>query len=581
MAAKDVQITLTAIDKASSVIAGIASTAERSFGSIQSVLAGAGMAAPLAGIIKTAYEWGQAVNDLEDATGMAEEDAGKLIGIGKTLGLSAETIQSAFIKMSKSASAAQDAMNGAADGAEGTSNVYSRFKIEILDANRALLPADQILKNIIQRHRELPNGIEKTNMELEIFGKKGAQLNDLLNTSGSEIDRLGAKFAKLGLATSGTSQAWEDARNKSRELGLTVDALGVQLGNQLLPRIIEIVDKCNEWAEQYGKLSDNTKAATVSAVEFAAEAGAFKVLLAGLLPPWARWAAYIYLAVDALNDYSKAANKAKGISPEIQDQIRASLDAAAFSAGAVNVDYSKIGVVGMGDLKSSESATYKSAVARKTDDDRAAKTLKTAVDLASSLSKVRDSSLQQAIDAIDKETAAFRKAKLSEVDIAKYAELAKTKAVRDAIDQRFGPEVAAAKTAILEGRDPYSDVAKAKATHEKDDKATYDAKEYVRNLLGVKLPGETVRGLSFEGNTISQTSRTATNVEIPQARPGQPNIFENYRPAEAGKISITVSPNITVSAITPETRRQIQNEMAEGLEQALGRAYNSQVDARY
>jgi len=572
MAAKDVQITLTAIDKASSVIAGIASTAERSFGSIQSVLAGAGMAAPLAAMVKASYDWGNQVQELTERTGMAEDAAGRLLAVGTVVGLSGEDMNTAFMKMSKSAAAAQDAINNAGVGAENTSNVYSKFGIAVQDANNNLLPADRILKNIAARYRELAPGVEKNNMLLEVFGKSGLKFHELLQMQETEIDRISDKFTRLGLASTGMGEKMQKLGFSVNEAKLSFTALEVQLGNQLMPEVIRAIDGLNKYADAYGQLDTNTQAAIASSAKFVAGAGIYKVALASLLPGWLKVAGYIGLATAAMDDWIEKSLEARGYADTMTGESN-------WFTGQPKYGPVKVGKAG--DWEGAGLDTGQKPNGGPGPDEGAKKTLKTAVDLAASLSKVRDSSLQQTLDAIDKETAAFRKAKLSEVDIAKYAELAKTKAVRDAIDQRFGPEVAAAKAAILEGRDPYSDVAKAKSTHEKDDKATYDAKEYVRNLLGVKLPGETVRGLSFEGNTISQTSRTATNVEIPQARPGQPNIFENYRPAEAGKISITVSPNITVSAITPETRRQIQNEMAEGLEQALGRAYNSQVDARY
>ena len=240
MARKDVQITVKVLDQASANLNKIASTAEGSIGRVQGLLAGAGMAAPLAYITKATYGWMAAVNDLEDATGMAGEEASKLLAIGSSVGLSAETMQTSFVKMAKSVSTAQDAMQQAAAAGKESDDIYSRFGITIQDTNGKLLPAEQILKNILEVHRKLPNGIEKTNMEMEIFGKKGAVLNDFLNLSASEVDRLTKKFEKLGLIVGGeSSQKWEDLRNKTRELEFGVKGLTVQIGDKLLPALQE------------------------------------------------------------------------------------------------------------------------------------------------------------------------------------------------------------------------------------------------------------------------------------------------------------------------------------------------------
>lgn len=306
MARKDVQITVKVLDQASANLNKIASTAEGSIGRVQGLLAGAGMAAPLAYITKATYGWMAAVNDLEDATGMAGEEASKLLAIGSSVGLSAETMQTSFVKMAKSVSTAQDAMQQAAAAGKESDDIYSRFGITIQDTNGKLLPAEQILKNILEVHRKLPNGIEKTNMEMEIFGKKGAVLNDFLNLSASEVDRLTKKFEKLGLIVGGeSSQKWEDLRNKTRELELSLKGLTVQIGDKLLPALQEKVDWLNQTVEAYGQLDEAQQTAIGTMVEVSAKAGILYATVGRFIPLWGQVAGAIWLAVDALTEWEK------------------------------------------------------------------------------------------------------------------------------------------------------------------------------------------------------------------------------------------------------------------------------------
>ena len=335
MARKDVQITVKVLDQASANLNKIASTAEGSIGRVQGLLAGAGMAAPLAYITKATYGWMAAVNDLEDATGMAGEEASKLLAIGSSVGLSAETMQTSFVKMAKSVSTAQDAMQQAAAAGKESDDIYSRFGITIQDTNGKLLPAEQILKNILEVHRKLPNGIEKTNMEMEIFGKKGAVLNDFLNLSASEVDRLTKKFEKLGLIVGGeSSQKWEDLRNKTRELEFGVKGLTVQIGDKLLPALQNTVDYLNDTMEAYGALDENQKLLIGSTVKLGAELGGFQVILASLLPGWARLAAYVGIAANELDNYITKAEKARGIITVVTGQ--ASWDPQGWITGKVS-----------------------------------------------------------------------------------------------------------------------------------------------------------------------------------------------------------------------------------------------------
>ena len=703
MGAKDVQMTISAIDKASGVISGIAATAERSFGSIQSVLAGAGLAAPLAAMIKGAHEWGSTVSELVERTGMAEESAGILLGIGKTLGMSGEAMGSAFIKMAKSASSAQDSINGAAAGTEDASNVYSRFGIVVQDANKKLLPAEQILKNIAEVHRKLPDGIEKTNMELAIFGKKGAELHDLLNMPISDMDRLAEKFKRIGLASEGTADKWKELGIKTNELGLSWTALEVQLGNKLLPELEHIVDKANQMADAYGKLDENTQIAIESSAKFAAEMGVFKVLLAGLVPGWAGVAAKIALATDALNDWIDKSLEARGYADTMSGENN--------WWGTPKYGPVKVGLPG--DWEGAGLATGQKNPTDRGGGDRAAGTLKTTQDLQNEILKIQGNTLQITLNNIAKEAAEFKKAKLNELDIAKYTSAAQAKAyedayqrVRSAMDSvggtfqgAYGAAISKVEAAMKAGGDrgtywrEASDALKEMqdeltrknaAIREVASSAGYDPKYYQSGMFDAASPqsqvGKALESLNkamlsaslqsvdylktIAQNTSKETPKNAggsstggpnaggstagggktntsgdpfasktqgdkgysgikkenagtpfsgyqtfaertrdlldnpkisgiqrmevTNIsEIPAALerrwPGSSQPFRyvipgsEYRNAPVVNVPITVN----VSGITPETRQQIQNEMAAGLEQALGRAQNNQIDARY
>lgn len=564
MASKDVQMTFKINDEASATLNKIAATAGSAFGKIEGIIAGAGMAAPLTLMIKQAEEWGASVQDLVEKTGMAEESAGKLLVVGKVVGLTAEEVESAFVKMSKSVSAAQDAINKAADGTEKTSNVFSRFGIAIMDSSRNLLPAEQILKNIIEVHRKLPDGIEKTNMELEIFGKKGAKLYDMLNMPAAEMDRLIEKFTKLGLVSSGTADKWKEINIKTRELELSFKAVGVSLGNEMLPRVTKTMEELNHLVEQFGQLDEVQKQLVISSGKFAAEFGALNVLILNALPWWGKLAAVIGLVAFNMDDVVKKM-AAEAYAKDYERQFGKGGD---WEGGGLNT----------GQNKDYNKQANKGAK----DDERAAATIKTAQDLSLALEKIRENSLSQALININKELAEFRKSKLDEVKITQYAEEAKSKAVRDAIEKRMGAEVAAVKQAILEGKSIDEAYETAKAGRLKDEKAKYDAVEYVRNREGIRVPGEKVTDLTIDksAGTIMGTRRTVTDVYVPE-RKGMNNPFDAYRERPSGTISITVSPTINIKGLTDEDERRIFRTIDDGMRQALGQAENAKIDARY
>jgi len=197
------------------------------------VTAAASAAAVAAG--KMAVSWNLAVNSIEDVTGMSGESASKLLALAQMVGLSGEDASAALVKMSKSAEAAFESIKE--NGAD-SKDVYTKFGIAVQDSNGQMLSAEQIYANVAARHREMANGAEKTAMELAIFGKSGAKLNDLLNLTADQMDTMTAKAERMGLIVgSEQSQAWESATFEINRAKLGFTAAGNAIMTALLPAV--------------------------------------------------------------------------------------------------------------------------------------------------------------------------------------------------------------------------------------------------------------------------------------------------------------------------------------------------------
>jgi hypothetical protein len=199
------------------------------------VAAAASAAAAVAG--KMGVAWNLAVNELEDITGMSGEAASKLLATAGLVGISGEEMSTALVRMSKNAEKAFESIqeNGAA-----STDAFTKFGIAIQDSNGNMLTAEQIYANVAAKHREMANGVEKTAMEMAIFGKKGAALNDLLNMTESQMADMTARAEKMSLVIgSEQSQAWENATFEMNRAKLGFTAAGNAVLTDLLPAISE------------------------------------------------------------------------------------------------------------------------------------------------------------------------------------------------------------------------------------------------------------------------------------------------------------------------------------------------------
>lgn len=215
------------------------------------MLAGLGAAAIAAGAaaVKFSMGWASAVNNIEDVTGMSGEAASRLLAVGQMVGLSGEDMGSALVKMSKSAMAAKQSIDEFGSASE---DAYTKYGIAIVDSNNQMLSGEQIFTNVLARHREMANGVEKTAMELEIFGKSGAKLNDLLNLTDEQMSKLTTTADRMGLTIgSQQSQAWEDMSFEVNKAKLALTAIANTFVSELLPSLSSAASGLSTFLAQF------------------------------------------------------------------------------------------------------------------------------------------------------------------------------------------------------------------------------------------------------------------------------------------------------------------------------------------
>lgn len=247
-------------------------------------LAGIGIGGGLLGsMINESKQWAAAVNDIVDKTNMAGEEASKLLVVAKAVGLSAEDMGGAFMKMSKSANSARTSIIKAAAAGEASDDVFSKWGITILDNNGKLLSAEQILRNVTERHRNMADGVNKNALEMDIFGKSGGKLNDMLNLSDERMNEFIKTAQKAGLIISTeTSAAWEKWEQDTRKVEIAVQGVKVQIGNELLPKIESMTEKTAELITKFSELDTETKSIITNTALTVAGMGALSLVIGGM-----------------------------------------------------------------------------------------------------------------------------------------------------------------------------------------------------------------------------------------------------------------------------------------------------------
>lgn len=130
--------------------------------------------------------------------------------------------------------------------AAGANQVQSAIEImigSVKNASGQFLSPIEIFKRLSDQFAVMPDGVAKTALAMELFGRSGAQLIPTLNLGSSAINELIQKANELGISIDGQPQkirAWDQAVG---ELGLSWDSLKETLGDlHLLQAATKAVD---------------------------------------------------------------------------------------------------------------------------------------------------------------------------------------------------------------------------------------------------------------------------------------------------------------------------------------------------
>jgi hypothetical protein len=226
---------VAAVKRLSSELSGLQSISARalSFGGVLSVAA---VVAGLVSITKAAIDQGDAFNKMSQKTGIAVEDLGKLQYAADLSGVSAEALQ-------KGLTALAVGMVDAASGAGPMAEEYKKLGINLRNTDGTMKSSLDVLGELADRFQQMPDGVEKTNLAVDIFGKKlGAEMIPLLNSGAAGLKAMGDEAQSLGLVMSGElAKKSEEFNDNLSRLSKLSSAAGIEIANALIPSLNALI----------------------------------------------------------------------------------------------------------------------------------------------------------------------------------------------------------------------------------------------------------------------------------------------------------------------------------------------------
>jgi hypothetical protein len=248
----DAKLTITAVDQTraafDSVKRGLGDI-ERTASSLSGIIAGIGAglsAGALVGFARASIDAADNLGKLSQRVGLAVETLSELQFAGRLADVTTEQLGESLKKLSVN-------LQEAVGGSREFQRVFAAVGITAADLRT--LRTDQAVERIADAFAATRDGAEKTAIAVKIFGRSGSDLIPLLNQGAAGLRAAGDEARRFGLVVSSeTAQAAERFNDDMTRLTAQAEALGLALGQRILPALNQVAGATLEAARGGGLL---------------------------------------------------------------------------------------------------------------------------------------------------------------------------------------------------------------------------------------------------------------------------------------------------------------------------------------
>ena len=185
------------------------------------------------GLVKGAIDSADSFGKLSDQTGIAANTLQAYVNAGKLAGISQETIDKGLRRLAQS-------MREADQGVATYKDSFDALGISVRTVDGTFKTNEQVLGEVANRFSQMENGATKAAIAMEIFGRSGASLINLLNGGA-------ASLTEFNYAVSNEfAQNAEFFNDQIAVLAIRFDGFRKQLTDALLPALNTIVGVFSE-----------------------------------------------------------------------------------------------------------------------------------------------------------------------------------------------------------------------------------------------------------------------------------------------------------------------------------------------
>lgn len=172
--------------------------------------------------------------------------ADALLEQSQMFGVSVELLSSYKLGLEQAGTSNEDfavGLKGLANAVDSDSEAFKRLQISTKNADGSLKDSNDLLEEIAGRFASMEDGITKTALAQDLFGKSGFKLIPFLNQGADGLAAMRQEAERLGLVISqDTAEAADQFNDNLLTLKAVVTGTGNELAAALLPRLVEFTD---------------------------------------------------------------------------------------------------------------------------------------------------------------------------------------------------------------------------------------------------------------------------------------------------------------------------------------------------
>jgi hypothetical protein len=246
-------VDLTAIIKARDQTKGAFSSASKGAGGLGKQFAGLALAAggavaafvsfkQLSGAVNTTQELGKEVAKLSRETGLTSKESSHLVFALKQVGMDGDTAGKALGIFAKKVKGLGDAHRAGTTSGKAFAELLKDVGVQALNADGSIQPVSKLLPQLADKFSKMPDGLTKSALAMQLFGKSGKDMTKLLNLGSDGLQEMSDMADKLGVTLTAKNIGQISAYTKAqRAMKQAITGVKLQIGLALMPALTHLM----------------------------------------------------------------------------------------------------------------------------------------------------------------------------------------------------------------------------------------------------------------------------------------------------------------------------------------------------